>query len=109
MPSYLLIEATGRVAVIAAAFGIASGAKALASVLRIWIAQASRTRRLSKALEGSTPNQRPAIIMACSQLEGVPAGKPGCDTADRTLPAPRQARLPVLIPRNMHGHDRHGD
>lgn len=109
MPSYLLIEATGRVAVIVAALGIASGAKALASVLRTWIAQASRTRRLSKALDGSTPNQRPGIIMACSQLEAAPADKPGCDTADGTLPAHRQARLPVLILRDNRGHDRHGD
>jgi hypothetical protein len=108
MSSYLLIEATGRAAVIIVALGIASGAKALASVLRIWIEQVSRTRRLSKALEGSTPGQRPGIIMACSQLEGGPAGKPGCSIADGTLPAHRQARLPVLIPRNMRGHDRHG-
>src|SRR5260370_37997601 len=97
MSTYLLVEATGRVAVIVAALGIASGAKALASVLRIWIEQASRTRRLSKALEGSTPNQRPGIIMACSQLEGGPADQPGCATADGTLPAHRQARLSVPL------------
>lgn len=109
MSSHLLIEATGHVAVIVAALGIASGAKALASVLRIWIEQAFRTRRLSKALEGSTPNQRPGIIMACSQLEGVPVDKPGCDTADGTLPAHRLARLPVLMLQDKPGHDRHGD
>jgi hypothetical protein len=108
MSSYLLIEATGRVAVIAAALGIASGAKALTSVLRVWIEQSSRTRRLSKALEGSTPNQRPAIIMACSQLEERPGGKPDCDTADRTLPPHRHATPQVLILHDKRGHDRHG-
>lgn len=97
MSSYLLIEATGRVAVIVAAFGIASGTKALASVLRVWIEQASRTRRLSKALEGSTPNQRPGIITACSQLEGRPADKPGCGTADGTPSAHRHTTPRVLI------------
>jgi hypothetical protein len=45
----------------------ASGA--VAAVLRTWIVQASRTRRLTKALEGSRPGQRPPIILACSRLE----------------------------------------
>jgi len=63
----LLIETTGSVA---ALFGIASGAKAFATVARTWIEQASRTRRLAKALEDSKPDQRPEIIRACSRLEG---------------------------------------
>jgi hypothetical protein len=105
----MLIEATGRVALFVVALGIASGAKAVASVLRVWIEQASRTRRLSKALEGSTPNQRPGIIIACSQLEGRPADKPGCDTADGMLPAQRHTTPRVLIPQDKRGHDRHGD
>jgi hypothetical protein len=109
MSSYLLIEATGRVAAIVIALGIASGVKALASVLRVWIEQASRTRRLSKALEGSTPNQRSAIIVACSQLEGRPAGKPGCDTADGTLPAHWHATPRVLILQDKRDHGRHRD
>jgi hypothetical protein len=109
MSSYLLIEATGHVAVIAVAFGIASTAKALASVLRVWIEQASRTRRLSKALEGSTPNQRPGIIVACSQLEEKPADKPGCDIADGSLPAHRRTTPRVLVLQGKRGHDRHGD
>jgi hypothetical protein len=109
MSSYLLIEATGRVAAIVVTLGIASGAKALASVLRAWIEQASRTRRLSKALEGSTPNQRPGIIIACSQLEGRPADKPGCDTAYGTFPAHRHATPRVLLLQGKRGHDRNGD
>jgi hypothetical protein len=98
MSAYLLSEATGRVVVIVAALGIASGAKALVSVLRIWIEQASRTRRFGKALEGSTPAQRPEIITACSQLEGVLVGKTGCDTTDGMLPAHRQAQATGAIP-----------
>src|SRR5689334_1924752 len=104
MPSYLLIEATGRVAVIAVALGIASGAKALASVLRVWIEQAFCTRRLSKALEGSTPNQRPGIILACSKLEATSADKPGCDTADGTPPAHRRATPRVLVLQGKRDH-----
>ncbi len=108
MSSRLLIETTGRIAVLAAALGIATSAKALASVLRTWIEQASRTRRLSKALEDSRPNQRPGIIVACSQLEGRPAGKPGGDTADGALPAHRHPRTPVPIPQTKRSHERYG-
>ena len=77
MSSAVFIEAMGRIVVVAAALGVAAGVKALASVLRTWIEQVSRTRRLIKALEGSKPNQRPGIIVACSQLEG----RPGADDA----------------------------
>lgn len=105
MSSQLLIETTSRIAVFVAALGIATGTKALASVLRTWIEQASRTRRLSKALEDSRPNQRPEIIVACSQLEGRPAGKSGGDT----LPARGHTRPPVLLLQNKRGHERHGD
>ena len=109
MSSHLLIETTGRVAMLIAAFAIAVGAKALASVLRTWIEQASRTRRLVKALEDSWPDQRPRIIMACSQLEGSPAGKPGCDTADGALSAHGYPRPPVRILQIKCGHESHGD
>ena len=66
----LLVETTGSAAALVTALGIASGAKAFASVARTWIEQASRTRRLAKALEDSKPDQRPEIIQACSHLEG---------------------------------------
>ncbi len=108
MSSHLLIETTGRVAMLIAAFAIAVGAKALASVLRTWIEQASRTRRLVKALEDSWPDQRPRIIMACSQLEGSAAGKPGCETTDGALPAHGHPRPPLLIIQNKRGHERRG-
>ncbi len=102
MSSHLFIEATGRVAVVVAVLGIATGVKALASVLRTWIEQASRTHRLIKALEDSRPNQRPEIIMACSQLEGKPAGRPGGDTADGTLPV-RASQATCANPQDKHG------
>lgn len=76
MSALLLSEATARAALIAAVIGAVATAKALASVVRTWIEQASRTHRLTKALEGTRPNQRPEIIMACSQLEGKPKGLP---------------------------------
>jgi hypothetical protein len=76
MSSLLLSEATARVALIAAALGVAAAAKALASVVCTWIEQAARTHRLTKALEGTRPNQRSEIIMACSQLEGKLKGIP---------------------------------
>jgi hypothetical protein len=79
---HLLLDAAGRVVVLAAAVGLAAAARALASVLRTWIEQAARTHRLTKAIEGARPNQRPAIIQACSQLEGKPAGRPARDTLD---------------------------
>jgi hypothetical protein len=109
MSSQLLIETAGRVTVLVAALGIATCAKALALVLRTWIEQASRTRRLTKALENSRPNQRPEIIVACSQLEGRPAGKPGGDTADGALPAHGHPQPPALILQNKRGHERHRD
>jgi hypothetical protein len=109
MSSELLIQATGHVTVLVAALGIAASAKALVLVLRTWIEQASRTRRLTKALEDSKPNQRPEIIMACSQLEARSAGKPGGDTADRVLPGHGQPRPPVLILQDKRAHERDGD
>lgn len=109
MPSHVLIETTGQVALIAVTVSIAATAKTLASVLRTWIEQASRTRRLTKALEDSRPNQRPDIITACSQLEGKPAGKP-CDAlAQEGIPPHRDSRPTVLIPLDSRGLEHHGD
>jgi hypothetical protein len=108
MSSHLVIEATGQVAVMAAAIGIAASAKALASVLRTWIEQASRTRRLARALEDARPGQRAEIIMAISQLEGKSAGELG-DAADREgFPDHGPYRPPVLIIQDKRGR-RHGD
>jgi hypothetical protein len=65
MSSTLLVATMSNLPVLAAAIGV----NALASVLRIWIEQTSRTRRLDKALADAEPQERPDIIQACSQLE----------------------------------------
>jgi hypothetical protein len=70
MSAHLLTDETGRIAAVLIAVALASTAKALALVLRTWIEQAARTRRLARSLEGTKPGQRPKIIQACSQLEG---------------------------------------
>lgn len=104
MSPHLLIETTGHVAVLVAAFAVATGMKALASVLRTWIEQRSRTRRLDKALEDSRPGQRAEIIMACSQFELRSAGRAGW-----VLPVQGRPRPPVLILQNKRGHEERGD
>lgn len=109
MPSHLLIEPVGQAAVVAAVLGIAAIAKALASVLRTWIEQASRTRRLTKALEDSRPDQRPAIIMACGQLEGKPAGEADGDAPDGRLAAHGHPGLSVLIPQGKRSRRHRGN
>jgi hypothetical protein len=105
MPSQMLLEATGHIGVLVAALCIGAAAKALASVLRTWVQEASRTRRFNKALEDSRPNERPEIIRACSQLEG----KPGGDTADGAHPARALRRPPILIPQSRHNRGPHED
>ena len=109
MSSHLLIEPAGQVVMAAAVIGIAATVKALASVLRTWIEQASRTRRLTRALEDSRPNQRPGIIMACSQLEGKPAGEADGDGPDGRLPAHGHPQAAVLIPRDKRSLEHRGD
>jgi hypothetical protein len=97
MSSHLLTEPTNQAAVVAAALGTAAIMKALASVLRTWIEQASQTRRLTKALEDSRPNQRPEIIMACSQLEGRRGGEADADAPDGKHPTYGHSQSPMLI------------
>jgi hypothetical protein len=82
MSSQLLSDPNSRVVAILIALALAAAIKALASVLRIWIEQASRTRRLTRSLEGTKPHQRPGIIIACGQLEGRTASGRGNDEAD---------------------------
>jgi hypothetical protein len=86
VPSQLLTDPTGRIAAVLLALALATAIKALASVLRTWIEQASRTRRLTRSLEGTEPHQRPGIIIACGQLEGRSAGGRGSDGTDRPAP-----------------------
>jgi hypothetical protein len=68
-------------------------AAAAASVLKKWIEETSRTRRLIKSIEGAEPPQRSEIIRACSQLEYRPIRQPdpaetdaGAATRERSLP-----------------------
>jgi hypothetical protein len=77
--TYLFDEKTGRIAAALIALVLAAIVKAVASVLRTWIEQASRTRRLAASLEGTKPYQRPGIIVACSHLEGSSLDKLGDD------------------------------
>jgi hypothetical protein len=111
--SYLLNDATGRIAAvliaIAIAIAIATVAKALASVLRTWIEQAFRTRRLARSLEDTKPHQRPEIIKACGQLEERSAG--GSDTVKTgsAFPAGGYRRPAALISHDKRGSDRHED
>lgn len=88
------------------ALGILACAKALTSVLRTWIEQTSRTRRLTKALEGTRPNQRPEIILACSALEGTAAAKRGRETAVAVLPAEGHRWPPELAFQGKHDDER---
>lgn len=55
-------------------------ATAAASVLRKWIEETSRTRRLIKSIEGTAPPERSRIIRACGQLEHRPVA--GSDRVD---------------------------
>jgi hypothetical protein len=109
MSSPLFITTISHVPVLtAAAIGIAIGLNALVSVLRMWIEQASRTRRFVRALENSEPSQRPGIIMACSQLEGKSASQPGDGKTDETS---TKAHLvpPMLITQTRVVRERNRD
>jgi hypothetical protein len=109
MSSHLLIETTSGAAVLVAVLGIATGVRALASVLRTWIEQASRTRRFMKAIEDARPDQRPEIIMACSQLEGSAKATLGVNTTGGALAAHRDPPPPMLLLHNRRSHVRHRD
>lgn len=108
MWSDLFFGAASGGAVLGAGLGIAVGTRAVASVLRTWIEQACRTRRLVKALEGSIPNQRPAIIIACSRLEAKPACEPDRALIEGLKPAlgyawPSRPLLPIRAAANTLG------
>jgi hypothetical protein len=105
MPSDLLAEMTGRIMVLVTVLTLAAVVKALASVLRTWIEQASRTRRLTRAIEGAKPHQRSGIIMACGQLEGTSSGRVD-DDETRVLPAVNGHREPeVLVLQHKRGRE----
>ena len=77
--SQLLADPTGRIVAVLIPPALAAAIKAMAPVLRTWIEQASRTRRLTRFLEDTEPHQRAGII-ACGQLEGRSGGGRGSDT-----------------------------
>jgi hypothetical protein len=55
---------------------------ASASVVKKWIDEKFRTRRVFKVLENTDPRERPAIIRAWAQFEGKPVSeRPVEDTA----------------------------
>lgn len=88
---------------------VAAVARASASVLQTWIKQASCTRRLNKSLEGAKPQQRPDIIMACSQLERRSTGGTDEDKADGDSQADEHHYPPALIFARKRGHEHYGD
>ena len=103
---YLLNETTGRIVAVLIAVALATVVRALASVLRTWIEQASRTRRLARSLEGTKPHQRPGIIMACSQLEGSSTGGLGNTKADSPVPVEEHLQT-ALVLRDKGGRHEH--
>jgi hypothetical protein len=105
MSSHLLIEAAGPTVMLTAVLGIGAAVNALTSVLRTWIEQMSRTRRLIRALEDSRPYQRPGIIRACSQLERTVGGKPSDGTMNGRPPGRKRTAPPVLVLRDRHDHE----
>jgi hypothetical protein len=70
MSSHIFVEIARHVAMVSAVVGGAVGATSFASVLRTWIKQRSRTRRLTSALKDSAPKHRPKIIRAWREYEG---------------------------------------
>lgn len=54
---------------------VGSLAKAYISYRKTWVEQESRTNRLTQALKGTRPHQRPEIIRAFGQFERGPAAE----------------------------------
>jgi hypothetical protein len=105
MSSHLLIEAAGPAVMLTAVLGVSAAVNALTSVLRTWIEQVSRTRRLIRALEDSRPYQRPGIIRACSELEATPGGKPGDGTTHGRPPGRKRLSPPMLVLQDRNDHE----
>lgn len=97
MPLDIVAEMTGRIIVLVTVLAIAAIFKALASVLRTWIEQASLTRRFTRAIEGAKPHQRSGIIMACGHLERKSSGQAADDEPEEPLPANGRRESAVLL------------
>jgi hypothetical protein len=98
---------TGHVVVLVIVLAIAAVVRALASVLRTWIEQTSRTRRLTRAIEGAKPHQRSGIIIACGQLERRCSGRPDDDEDGVPPAASGHGEQAVLV--LQHKRSREGD
>jgi|GEM_PF-3643943 len=70
MPPELLLTTTGPLAWLSAAAMMGMVLKVVAPVAQTWIVERFRTRRLDRALMGTAPDQRSAIIVAVSRLDG---------------------------------------
>jgi hypothetical protein len=79
LSSQLLTGPAGCIAAVLIGLVLAAAIKALASVLRTWIEQTSRTGRLSRFRGGIEPHQRGGIIIACGQLDERSCGGLGSD------------------------------
>jgi hypothetical protein len=64
---------------------------AVASVLKKWIGETSRTRRLIKSIEGARPSQRSEIIRAFSQLENRTQPQPTRPVGDTDASTPNRS------------------
>lgn len=91
------------------ALAVAAVARASSSVLQTWIKQASFTRRLTKALEGAKPQQRPDILVALSQAESRSADQTSETKADSESPGNEHHYPPALIFASKRVHEHHGD
>ena len=94
MSTHLLIEMMDRVTAIVVVGVIV---RAPASVLRTWIEERFRTRRLSEALKGTKPNQRSEIIVAFGRFEGGLPDESSNDAPDVRLSDQRWWLLPLLM------------
>jgi uncharacterized protein YcfJ len=70
---------------------LAMASTALASVVKKWIDEKFRTRRVFKVLENTAPRERAAIIRAWAQFDGKPvSARPVKDTAGQPRPSKRR-------------------
>jgi hypothetical protein len=83
MPPELLLTTTGPLAWLSAAAMMGMVLKVVAPVAQTWIVERFRTRRLDRALMGTAPDQRTAIIVAVSRLDGS-RGEPTRPDEDET-------------------------
>jgi hypothetical protein len=94
---HVLTEAANSTAICMAVIGIGAALNAVMSVLRTWIEQTFRTRRLTRALEDSKPHQRPEIIRAFSLLEVTQKGKSTDDKNSNNISGHKYPSSPVAI------------